>query len=138
MKKYEVTNKLSKELVEKLDNDRGIFYRFQIADWAIEGEYAESWETIFASREEALEYYEDEEYMDEEEIVLPGKSCMTTFEEIMQFDHIMNDDCVLMAFAGVDTGVSGHDDEYVAEFCYVEEIFSIEDVVNFYKENYEG
>lgn len=133
---FKVNSNLTREMVEKFDQDRGIFYRFQNPNYEIEGEYTQSWGMIFSSAEDARECAE-EWGMDEDEAVLPGKSCMTTFQDIMswssQYDQ-END--VLLVFEGIDTSVSGHDGEYVAEYIAPIAVFSIKDAVEYYNSNF--
>ena len=103
--------------IEKFDNDKNVFYRFQNPNFEV-GE--ESWGMIYNTREEAIEacmeendcsYEEAEEYA-----ILPGKSCMPTFEGIMNFASSFDDDYVLLIFRGEDTRCTGHDEEYVARY----------------------
>lgn len=132
---FKVDSKLSKELVEKFDEGRGIFYRFQNPNYEIEGEYAQSWGMIFSSAEEARECAE-EWGMDEDEAVLPGKSCEYTFKDIMNWVCQFGANDVLLVFEGFDTGVYGHDGEWVAEYEAPVAVFSMQDALKFYKENY--
>lgn len=131
---FEVNSKLTKELVEKFDEDRGIFYRFQNPNFEIEGEYTQSWGMIFSSAEEAKECAEEWGY-DEEDAVLPGKSCMDTFEGIIGFIDEFSYEDVLLVFEGEDTYVEGHDGEYVAEYLKPVAVFSMDDVVKFYEKS---
>lgn len=113
------------EDIKKWDEDDHVFYRYQCKDWEV-GE--ESWGMIYNNREEAIEDYMDmlecsyEEA--EEEAILPGKSCMPTFKEILNFSQEFGEDFYLLVFEGADTRVTGHDGEYVANFY--EEIDRIE------------
>lgn len=132
---FEVNAKLTIELVEKFDEDRGIFYRFQNPKYEIEGEYTQSWGMIFSSAEEARECAE-EWGMDKDEAVLPGKSCTNKFENVMDYVCQFSDDDVLLVFEGVDTGVSGHDGEFVAEYISTVAVFSMDDAVDFFNKNY--
>jgi len=129
---FNVDSKLTAELIEKYDSDRNIFYRFQNPDYDIEGEYAQSWGMIFSSAEEARECAE-EWGMDADDAVLPGKSCMDTFEGIMRFVCQFSDNDVLLVFRGYDTRETGHDGEFVAEYEEQIAVFSMEDVVGFYE-----
>lgn len=131
---FKVDGKLTKEMVEKFDNDSNIFYRFQNPDYEIEGEYTESWGMIFSSAEEARECAE-EWGLEEDEAVLPGKSCMDTFKGIMQFACQFSDNDVLLVFRGTDTYATGHDGEFVAEYEEPVAVFSMEDAVAFDNEN---
>lgn len=132
---YEAKNKLTKKIVEKFDEDKNIFYRFQNPNFEITGEYKQSWGMIFSSAEEAREAAEDWG-LTEEEAILPGKSCMDTFEGIMNFIDQFTEKDVLLVFEGTDTYVEGHDGEFVAEFEKEIAVFSMQDVVKFYKKNY--
>lgn len=129
---WTVNTKITEEIIDKFDSDNHIFYRFQDRSFAIEGDYEESWEMCYSSKEEAIAGYEDMD-LDPEDAVLPGKSCMTTFKEIMdwvcQFD---SKNYVLIAFEGNDTYATGHDDEYVATFYETAAIMDIDDAVNYY------
>lgn len=132
---YEPNAKLTEELIEKLDNDPNIFWRFQGADWEISGEHEESWGMIYSSREEAIQDWMDNmecSYEEAEaEAILPGKSCMPTFKETISFYSRFDSDFVLMAFEGSDTGATGHDDEYVATFYEPVAIFSYDDAIKY-------
>lgn len=128
---FKVNSKLTKEMVEKFDKDRGIFYRFQNPNYEIEGEYTQSWGMIFSSAKQARECAE-EWGMGEDEAVLPGKSCGFTLEEVMRWVDQFGYDDVLLVFEGVDTGVSGHDGEWVAEYISPIAVFSMQDVVEYY------
>lgn len=132
---FKVNSKLAKELVEKFDEDRGIFYRFQNPKYAIEGEYTQSWGMIFSSAEEARECAE-EWGMDEDEAVLPGKSCEYTFKGVMNYACQFGADDVLLVFEGIDTGVNGHDGEWVAEYVAPVAVFSMQDALEFFEKNY--
>lgn len=132
---YEPNAKLTEKLIEKLDNDPNIFWRFQGADWEISGEHEESWGMIYSSREEAIQDWMDNmecSYEEAEaEAILPGKSCMPTFKETISFYSRFDSDFVLMAFEGSDTGATGHDGEYVATFYEPVAIFSYDDAIKY-------
>lgn len=132
---YKPNSKLSEEIIERFDNDDFIFWRFQCKDWEITGDYEESFGMIYDNREEAIEDYMYEHecsYEEAEEYaILPGKSCMPTFIGIMDFYKAFDKDFVLMAFEGSDTGITGHDGEYVAEFYEPVAIFSYEDAIEY-------
>ena len=125
---FKVTEKITLEKIKKFDSDRNIFYRFQNPAYEIYGEYTQSWGMIFSSAEEAMECAE-EWGMTEEEAVLPGKSCMDTFEHIMSFSDQFSDNDVLLVFVGEDTYAEGHDGEYVAEYIESVAVYSMEDVL---------
>lgn len=133
---FKVNSKLTKEMIAKFDDDKNIFYRFQNPEYEIEGEYTQSWGVIFSSAKEARENAEEWGY-EEDEAVLPGKSCMDTFEGLMSGDWILQtgDNDVLLVFRGTDTYISGHDGEFVAEYEETVAVFSLEDAIQFY-ENY--
>ena len=124
-----------KKMIEEYDNNENVFYRFQCRDWEIG---AESWGMIYSTREEAIEAWMEENECDyeeaEEAAILPGKSCMDTFENIMTFSSQFDYDCDLLVFHGHDTYVTGHDGEYVAEF--IEEIarISMDEAVELYND----
>lgn len=136
---YRVDAVLNKEIIEKFDNDDYTFWRFQDPKFEISGEYEESWGMIYGSREEAIESYMEDNECDydeaEENAILPGKSCMKTFDEIMDFHNQFFKGYVLMAFHGKDTRVTGHDDEYVATFYEPIAIFSTDDAKTYALEN---
>lgn len=133
---FEVNGKITEELIEKFDEDSDIFYRFQNPKYEIEGEYRQSWGMIFSSEKQARECAE-EWGMSEEDAVLPGKSCMDTFEGVMRFFDEFAPTDVLLIFKGKDTYVSGHDGEYVAEYLEPIMVFSREDALEYYIKKYE-
>lgn len=133
---FKVNNKLTKELVEKFDNDSSIFYRFQNPNFEIEGEYTQSWGMIFSSAKQARECAEEWGYT-EDEAILPGKSCMNSFKGVMNFSEQFYDDDVLLVFKGQDTYVTGHDGEFVAEYEEPIAVFSMQDALEFYEKYYE-
>lgn len=60
---------------------------------------------------------------------------MPEFKQILNWiDRFSNDD-VLLIFNGSDTGTTGHDGEYVAEFKNVVAVWSRQDVISYMKEN---
>lgn len=132
---FTVDTKLSKDLIEKFDEEDGVFYRFQNPDYDITGEYAQSWGMIFSSAEEARENAE-EWGLEENEAVLPGKSCMETFSDIMKFVTNFEDSDVLLVFDGVDTYEYGHDGEFVAKYIAPRAVISMQDAVEFYENNF--
>ena len=121
--------------IEKFDNDKNVFYRFQNPDFEV-GE--ESWGMIYNTREEAIEAYMEENdcsYEEAEEYaILPGKSCMPTFEGILNFASSFDDDFVLLIFKGEDTRYTGHDDEYVARYDETITTLSMDEVVDLLNE----
>lgn len=130
---YKVNGNPTKELIEKFDNDSNIFYRFQEPHQKLT-KRSESWGMIFQSKAEALRDCEEWGYS-KEEAVLPGKSCMDTFEGIMNWADKFDKDYVLLVFEGNDTRVSGHDGEYVATYYKKVAVWSFENVLNYAKEN---
>lgn len=134
--KFKTNGNITLEKIEEFDGDRYIFYRFQNKYEAIEGKYTQSWGRIFSSPEEARDYAE-EWGMDPEDAVLPGKSCMSTFSEIMSFfSNFSDEDNVLLIFDGEDTGVSGHDGEYVSKFNKTIAVYDINEAWEFYESEY--
>lgn len=131
---YKVNGTPNKKDIEEYDTSRYMFYRFQDPSHTIEGEYTQSWGMIYSSAEQARECA-DEWGFTEDEAVLPGKSCMTSFEDVLDYADRFDDDDVLMVFYGYDTGVSGHDGEWVAEFNEAVAIWSMEDVIKYAQEN---
>lgn len=131
---FKVNTTPNMELIEKWDNDSGVFYRFQNPEYEIKGEYTQSWGMIFSSAEEARECAE-EWGMDEDEAVLPGKSCWDTLKNLMAGDLVcqFSDTDVVLVFKGVDTGAEGHDGEYVAEYIAPIAVLSIQDVLEYCK-----
>ncbi|MBC3889429.1 hypothetical protein GH810_14030 [Acetobacterium paludosum] len=121
--------KLTKELIEKYDDDSQMFYRFQNPEWEV-GDV--SFGMIYSTEEEARQDFEDMG-LDPEEAVLPGKSCMDTFAGIMsmRFVNEFDKDFNLIVFNGYDTGVSGHDDECVAEYYETVETFDFDEACQY-------
>lgn len=129
---YTVTGKPTEEMVEKYSKDNSIFFRFQNPAWELT-KNSKSWGMTYGSEEEARECAE-EFGLTEEEAVLPGKSCMDTLEGVWNWvDQFDWDNDVVLVFEGTDTGVSGHDDEWVAEFIRPVAVWKIEDVYNYLK-----
>jgi hypothetical protein len=130
---YKVNGKPTKELVEKFNSDNHIFFRFQNPEWQL-NEDSKSWGMIYGNEEEALEAAE-EDGLTEDEAVLPGKSCMDTLQGVWNWADQFDDSNVILVFEGDDTGVNGHDDEYVAKFIKPVTVWNIEDCYNYlYKE----
>lgn len=132
---YKVDSKPTKELIEKFDNDNNTFYRFQEPERKLTSR-SKSWGMIYSSAKEAIRYCEEYGWT-KEEAVLPGKSCMPTFKEIISGKWItqFNNEFVLLVFEGEDTGVTGHDGEYVAKYNKKVAVWNYEDVVEYAKEN---
>lgn len=79
---YKVNGQPTAEKIQKYNEDKNIWFRFQNPEYEITGEYTQSWGMIYSSAEEAMQAAEDEEWDNPEEAVLPGKSCMPEFEQI--------------------------------------------------------
>ena len=133
---FEVNEKLTKERIELLDESDDIFYRWQNPEWEIEGEYTQSWGMLFSSAEEAREDSENWG-ISKDYAILPGKSCTKTFSSIMDWSDQFDNSFVLLVFKGRDTYVYGHAGEYVAEYISPVAIFSFEDALEFYNNNYD-
>jgi len=130
---YKVAGKPTEEMVEKFNEDNHIFFRFQNPNRELDQD-SKSWGMIYSSEEEARENCEDDG-LSEDEAVLPGKSCMDTLEGVWNWADQFDDSYVILVFEGTDTGVSGHDDEYVAEFIKPVAVWSIEDCYNYIYRN---
>lgn len=126
-------DKLTMELINKIDNNDNLFWRFQDPKLEV-GE--ESWGMIYSSREEAIQDYMDTLDISYEEAesqaILPGKSCELTFKEIMSYACEFDKSYNLIVFEGSDTYTTGHDGECVANYYSTVYIFKFEDAVNFY------
>jgi len=122
---YKVVGKPNKEEIEKFDSDNGVFYRFQNPNRELTSE-SKSWGMIYESEEEA----EEDGYE-----ALPGKSCCSTFEEVLSYTSSFDEDYVLLVFDGVDTGVDGDDGEYVAEYVRPVAVWDFEDVREYANKN---
>lgn len=131
---FKVDSKITANVIEKFDDDKNIFYRFQNPEYEIAGQYTQSWGSIFSSADEAIECAEEWGY-EKEDAVLPGKSCMDTFEGLMSGNWILQtgDNDVLLVFRGSDTYTTGHDGEFVAEYEEPIAVFSLENAINFYE-----
>lgn len=132
---FKVNAKLTQDLIDEFDSDDTIFYRFQNPNYAIEGDYTSSWGMIYESSEEARRSASEFNW-DEEDAVLPGKSCMNTFENLMVGCWINQYDLetdVLLVFKGWNTGHTGHDGEFVAEYIEPVAVFSLKDACSFYE-----
>lgn len=133
---WNTSEKVTEGLINKLDNDRNVFYRFQDKSFDIDADHSESWGMIYSTRQDAIEDYMSDYDCDEEEAeenaILPGKSCMTTLQEIWKWSgEFDSKNFVLLAFYGTDTYAEGHDGEYVAEFNEAAAIFDIDDVYGY-------
>lgn len=136
MKNLWVANtKATAEMIEEFDENPNVFYRFQRKDLEMG---TESWGMIYDNREEAIEDWMEDYECDreeaEEEAILPGKSCMDTLEGIMNYVCEFDSNYVLVAFYGTDTGVTGHDDEFVADVDEVAAVFDFDEICKFYED----
>lgn len=125
---FKKIDRISQELIENLDGKEDIFYRFHNPNRRLSSR-SESWGMIFSSKAEALRDAR-ESGLDEEDAILPGKSCMPTFKEIFDFVDQFDKDYILIAFQGRDTRITGHDGEYVATYQKKVACFSFEDVLD--------
>lgn len=130
---YKVAGKPTEEMVEKFNEDSNIFFRFQNPNWELDQD-SKSWGMIYGSEEEAIENCEDDG-LSEDEAVLPGKSCMDTLEGVWEWADQFDDSYVVLVFEGDDTGVNGHQDEYVTEFIKPVAVWSMEDCYNYIYRN---
>lgn len=122
---YKVNGVPTQELIEKLDNNDNIFFRFQEPHQKLTSR-SKSWGMIYSTEREAI--------ADGCEI-LPGKSCMPTFAEILRWLDYYCKDYILLAFEGNDTGYTGHDGEYVATYYKKVAVWNFEDVKKYAEEN---
>lgn len=124
---YKVDSTATMELIEELNADRNIYFRFH--DPSIRLTYkSKSWGMIYSSAREAE--------ADGSE-VLDGKSCMDTLEGVMSYANEFDKDYVLMAFVG-DYNGSGSDGECVCKYRGKVAVFSYEDICNFYENEYKS
>lgn len=122
---YEVNNKPTIEKIEKYDEDRYTFYRFQNKDWEMG---TKSWGMIYGSAEEAIENCENDG-LTTEEAVLDGKSCCSTANQLWNFTQYFDKDFRVVVLTGNCVG-EGHDGEDVVD---VDEILEIWDYNEFIK-----
>lgn len=122
---YEVNNKPTIEKIEKYDEDRYTFYRFQNKDWEMG---TKSWGMIYGSAEEAIENCENDG-LTPEEAVLDGKSCCSTANQLWNFAQYFDKDFRVVVLEGSCVG-EGHDGEDVVD---VDEILEIWDYNEFIK-----
>lgn len=122
---YKVDSKPTMELIEKLNEDRNIYFRFH--DPSIRMTYkSKSWGMIYSSEREAL--------ADGSE-VLDGKSCMDTIEGLMSYIDSYDKDYVVMAFIG-DYNGTGSDGECVCRYSGKVAVFDFEEFFDFYENVY--
>ena len=127
---YKVNGKPNFKNINKFDDDEEIFYRWQ-NPYNKNTSRSCSWGMIYESKREAIKAADG----DEEYAILPGKSCMPTFKEILNWMGCFGEKDVLLIFKGYDTRCTGHDGEYVATYCKKVAVWSYEDVLNFVNEN---
>lgn len=132
---YKVNGVPNKEYIEKFDNDEHIFYRFQNPYIRLTSR-SKSWGMIYNSEREARKAYKDEDLYPDDAI-LNGKSCMPTFEEIINYSQFYSNDDVLLVFYGADTYQTGHDGEYVARYYNKVAVWSIADFKEYANKLYE-
>ena len=89
---------------------------------------------IYSSEKEAIECCEDDD-LTPDEAVLPGKSCCPDALELMRWHDNFDDDYVVIAFKGWDTGATGHDGECVCEVLEVLNVFAYADFVTCFKKD---
>ena len=119
---YEVNNKPTLEKIEKYNEDRFTFYRYQCKDWEM-GEY--SWGMIYSTMEEAIECCEDDG-LTEDEAVLDGKSACNTANELFGFSGNFDKDFRVLVVSGKSVG-TGHDGEEVVDVDEILEIWDYEE-----------
>jgi hypothetical protein len=132
---YKVNGVPNKEDIENFDKDSSIFYRFQNPYNRLTSR-SQSWGMIFGSKAEALRDCE-EWGMTKEEAILNGKSCMLTFDEILNFSSEFSYDDVLLIFEGSETNETGHDGELVATYYKKIAVWNKIDVSNYANKIYE-
>lgn len=120
---YEVNNKPTLEKIEKYNEDRYIFYRYQMKDWEMG---TQSWGMIYSSAEEAIECCEDDG-LTPDEAVLDGKSCCRTADELFGYSGNFDKDFRVLVVSGRSVG-EGHDGEDVVD---IDEIIEIWDYTEF-------
>lgn len=122
---YKVDNKATMELIEELNNNKDVYFRFH--DPSIRMTYkSKSWGMIYSSAREAE--------ADGSE-VLDGKSCMDTIEGLMQYEQYYDSSYVVIAFIGDYNGL-GTDGECVCKYNGKVAVFDFEDFTNFYNNEY--
>lgn len=122
---YRVDRKATMELIEELNNNDNIYFRFHEPNIRMTYK-SKSWGMIYSSAKEA-------EANDSE--VLEGKSCTDTIEELMQWAHHYDNNYVVIAFVGDYIGV-GSDGECVCKYKGKVAVFEYEDFVDFYNNIY--
>lgn len=115
---YEVNNKPTLEKIERYNEDRYTFFRYQMKDWEIG---TQSWGMIYSSAEEAIECCEDDG-LTPDEAVLDGKSCCSTAQELFGFTSCFDKDFRVLVVSGSSVG-TGHDGEDVVDIDDILEIW---------------
>ena len=129
---YEVNNKPTIEKIKKYDDERDVYYRFQMKDWEIG---KQSWGMIYCTAEEAIENCEYDG-LTPENAVLNGKSCCSTAKELMKFVCEFDKDFRVLILNG-DYVEEGHDGEDVIDVNEILEIWDFDeftDLVNLMEE----
>lgn len=122
---YEVNNKPTIDKIKKYDEERNIYYRFQMKDWEMG---TQSWGMIYNSAEEAIECCEDDG-LTPEIAVLNGKSCCSTAKELSQFSSSFDSDFRVLVVEG-DWVAYGHDDEDVVDISEIKEVWDFNEFLN--------
>lgn len=129
---YEVNGKPSKEKIEKYNEDRYTFFRFQNKDWKMGNK---SWGMIYSSEEEARECYEDDGFECEDDAILDGKSACGNAEDLMNFCNCFDSNYRVLVINGSCVG-EGHDGEDVVDVDDVLEVWDSDEFIDFMNENY--
>ena len=122
---YEVNNKPTLGKIEKYNEDRYIFFRYQMKDWEMG---YQSWGMIYSTAEEAIENCEDDG-LTEDEAVLDGKSACNTAQELFGFSGMFDKDFRVLVVSGKSIG-PGHDGEEVVDVDEILEIWDYEEFDN--------
>ena len=124
MSRYEVNNMPTMEKINKYDEDRYTYYRFQEKDWEMG---TESWGMVFSTREEAIEDCEEWGYTPETAI-LNGKSCCDTAKELLSYCDRFDKDFRVLVLTG-NYVEEGHDSESVVDVDEIVEIWDYDDFI---------
>lgn len=126
---YKVNGKPTKELVEKYNSDPYIFFRFQDPHQKLTSRSC-SWEMCYSSKIEAIRDYKETD-RDPKDAILNGKSCMNTLEGLSNWSAQFDSGCVVLVFAGRDTGEYGHDGEWVAQYYNKIAVWGMDDALEY-------
>lgn len=129
---YNVNGKPSKEKIEKYNEDRYTFFRFQNKDWEMGNK---SWGMIYSSEEEAREHYEDDGFESEADAILDGKSACSNAEDLMNFCSCFDSNYRVLVINGSCVG-EGHDGEDVVDVDEIVEVWDSDEFIGFMNENY--